>query len=178
MANGIADDINCEFCMVDLQEFNRRTLSMIKSSISIVKITCAALFLGLVSTGVSTAMAQSTDGLAMLLADADITKGERVYRKCRSCHTLEADGPARVGPNLYGIVGGPIARSPDFSKYSDALLAMGNDVWTTDLLDAYLERPRKAIPGTTMVFAGLRKPAERANVIAYMNSFSDNPVKF
>ncbi len=121
--------------------------------------------------------AGADDALVMLLAEADATRGERVYRKCRSCHTTEQGGQERLGPNLYGIVGGPVAGSSGFAKYSKALLGLGGE-WTVELLDAYLANPRKAVPGTTMVFNGLRKDRDRADVIVFMNSFSDAPLEF
>lgn len=106
------------------------------------------------------------------LADCDLAKGEKVYKKCKTCHQLGDDAENRVGPVLNGIVGAQIASVEGF-KYSEAFLAKKEEglVWTEDELDAYLEKPRKHTEGTKMSFAGLRKDADRANVICYLKEF-------
>ncbi|WP_353628581.1 c-type cytochrome (plasmid) [Sulfitobacter sp. TCYB15] len=108
---------------------------------------------------------------AEILAQGDPAAGEKVFRKCKACHTVEEDGPSRVGPNLYGIVGASVAAVDGF-RYSGALTDHGDD-WTPDRLAAFLANPRKAVPGTKMSFAGLRKPEDQADVIAYLASLSD-----
>ena len=108
---------------------------------------------------------------AEILAQGDPAAGEKVFRKCKACHTVEEDGPSRVGPNLYGIVGASVAAVDGF-RYSGALTDHGGD-WTPDRLAAFLANPRKAVPGTKMSFAGLRKPEDQADVIAYLASLSD-----
>ena len=117
------------------------------------------------------------DALAELLPGANSDRGKAAFRKCRLCHTLEREGAAKLGPNLYGTVGAPVGASPEFAKYSDALLAFGGR-WTPERLDAYLASPRTAVPGTTMVFVGLPDARDRADLIAYLNSMSDAPVEF
>ena len=108
---------------------------------------------------------------AEILAQGDPAAGEKVFRKCKACHTVEEDGPSRVGPNLYGIVGASVAAVDGF-RYSGALTDNGGD-WTPDRLAAFLANPRKAVPGTKMSFGGLRKPEDQADVIAYLASLSD-----
>ena len=108
---------------------------------------------------------------AEILAQGDPAAGEKVFRKCKAYHTVEEDGPSRVGPNLYGIVGASVAAVDGF-RYSGALTDHGGD-WTPDRLAAFLANPRKAVPGTKMSFAGLRKPEDQADVIAYLVSLSD-----
>ncbi|MBK0326412.1 cytochrome c family protein [Rhodobacteraceae bacterium F11138] len=100
----------------------------------------------------------------------DIKAGAKVFKKCKACHKLE-EGKNGVGPYLYGVVGRPVA-SLDGFKYSDALKEVGGD-WTPDQLDAFLTKPRDFAPGTSMTFAGLRKEADRTNVIAYLNSIGN-----
>lgn len=110
------------------------------------------------------------------LGTADATAGERVFKKCASCHTVEKGGKNRVGPNLYGIVGQAVASAEGF-RYSDAMKEFGGE-WSPDRLSAYLENPRKAVKGTRMSFAGLKSEEDRADVIAYLNSKSDDPLEF
>ena len=112
-------------------------------------------------------------GLAMLLAAADPAAGEKDVRKCAVCHNFEQGGAAKLGPPLWGVLGRQIA-SVDGFRYSDAL-ASKEGAWDYDKLDAFLTDPRKWAPGTKMAFAGVKKPAERADIIAYLRSLADNP---
>jgi cytochrome c len=112
---------------------------------------------------------------AFYLASADPTKGEQVFKKCTACHTAAKGGPNGTGPDLWGVVGGPIGHhAPGFS-YSPALSGKGGN-WDWDNLFAWLKSPRDFAPGTKMTFAGLSKPEDRANVIAYLNAQSDGPL--
>lgn len=103
---------------------------------------------------------------ASLMAEADAGKGANVYKKCTACHKL--DGSNATGPHLDGVVGRPIASVGDFS-YSDALNELGGD-WTPERLSEFLAKPSAYAPGTAMGFAGLNKPTDRANVIAYLQN--------
>ncbi len=109
---------------------------------------------------------------APLLASADPAAGEKVFGKCKSCHSVQKDKNG-VGPSLYGIVGEKIAAAPGFS-FSDALMAHEGD-WDFASLAAWLADPEAFAPGTKMSFAGLPKPEDRVNVIAYLNQQSDAP---
>lgn len=108
---------------------------------------------------------------APALAEGDPAKGEKVFKKCMACHAVEADAPKKVGPNLHLIVNRPTAIVEGFA-YSDAMKALGAEghVWTPEELDKFLESPKTLVPGTKMTFAGLKKPEERADVIAYLTS--------
>lgn len=116
--------------------------------------------------------------IAVLLASADAATGEGVFKKCASCHSIEKGGPNKVGPDLWGVVGRPIASHEGFS-YSAAITEFSkgqSEHWTFDHLNAFLTAPKKHIPGTAMGFAGIKKDDERANLIAYLNSQSDSPL--
>jgi cytochrome c len=108
-----------------------------------------------------------------LLATASVERGQMTARQCQTCHNFEKGGPNGVGPNLYGIVGRLRASAPEFD-YSAAMKAKGG-TWTIDELNKFLDNPRGYIPGTKMTFAGLPRGNQRADVIAYLNTLSDNP---
>jgi cytochrome c len=97
----------------------------------------------------------------------DAQAGAVVFRRCAACHTISSSGPDTDGPNLYGVVGAPVAeRRPRFA-YTAALQGLGGS-WDPKRLDAWLANPRRMVPGTAMNFAGLRDPKDRADVIAYL----------
>jgi len=104
---------------------------------------------------------------ATLFAAADAGKGEKIFSKCKACHKIEA-GVNSTGPSLYGVVDRPVDSAPGFD-YSGALTQAG-DVWTPENLFHFLEDPKGVAPGTKMGFAGLKKPEDRVNVIAYLAS--------
>jgi cytochrome c len=111
---------------------------------------------------------------AFYLASADPRLGEQVFKKCTACHTAAKGGPNGTGPDLWGVVGQPIGHHAAGFAYSPALSGKGGN-WDWDSLFAWLKSPRDFAPGTKMTFAGLGKPEDRANVIAYLNSQSDAP---
>jgi len=105
-----------------------------------------------------------------IAAHADPTRGERVFQRCDSCHSVVDDGSKLQGPNLNGIVGRRAGTLPGFD-YSDAMIAAGKNgvVWTRETLDRYLADPEAVVPGTTMAPPpGLSDPALRADVIDYL----------
>lgn len=104
------------------------------------------------------------------LADGDPAKGEKVFRKCKTCHSMEA-GKHKIGPSLAGIVGRQAGTVEGYTKYSDALKGSGI-TWDEDNLEAFLEKPKEHIPGNKMTFPGLRKEDDREDVIAYLKSAS------
>lgn len=101
------------------------------------------------------------------LGPGDIEAGRRAFGRCRSCHAVEA-GVNRVGPSLSDVVGRPAGAAAGYS-YSKAMQDSGV-IWTEEALEAYLENPRKHVPGTKMSFAGVSDPQERRDVIAYLKS--------
>lgn len=103
-----------------------------------------------------------------LLASADAAQGAKLSKVCASCHTFDKGGPNRTGPNLAGIVGAKRAHMGDFS-YSDAMKAKGG-AWTVAELNEFLWNPKKTVPGTKMVFAGMKKPEDRAALIKWLQT--------
>lgn len=101
-------------------------------------------------------------------AAGDPGKGKATYGQCAACHKADASGKSSIGPNLWKVVGRKSGTLPGFS-YSPAMKAAGR-VWDEAALDAYLAAPMKAVPGNKMPFAGLKAPADRANVIAYLRT--------
>lgn len=121
-----------------------------------------------------TPAAGADDTVVALLATADPANGQRVARRCAACHTFDSGGANRVGPNLWGVVGRDKAAVEGF-RYSSAMAEHGGS-WTLENLFAYLADPRGQVPGTSMVFAGIRDEGDLADLIAYMNAQSDNPI--
>jgi len=112
--------------------------------------------------------------LAEILAVASAEKGQKVFKKCKACHTTDNGGKNLVGPNLWDIVGHAKGTREGFS-FSGAMKGVGGD-WTYEDLYAFLKKPSAFVPKTKMSFAGLKKSSDRANVIAYMRALSDAPV--
>jgi cytochrome c len=108
-----------------------------------------------------------------LLASATVDKGANAAKKCAACHTFGKGEPNRVGPNLYGVVGRPKGTDGGFD-YSAALKSKGGN-WTVEDLDKFLANPKGFAPGTKMSFAGVPRGSERADLIVFLNSKSDNP---
>ncbi len=112
-----------------------------------------------------------------LLASADVGKGEKVAKKCQACHNLEKGAGAKVGPDLWNVIGREPGSAEGFN-YSSAMKDFGqkNKEWTYEELNHFLHKPKEYVPGTAMGFAGLPKVQDRADLIAYLRTLSDNPV--
>jgi cytochrome c len=117
--------------------------------------------------------AAPAEPLPVLLASADATKGQAAARKCSACHTFENGGANKVGPNLYNVVNRPLASYAGFN-YSAALKGKGGN-WDYEMLNAFIQNPKAAVPGTIMAFAGVAQAGERADLLAYLRSLSDSP---
>jgi cytochrome c len=112
--------------------------------------------------------------IEVFLASADPAKGEQVFKKCAACHNADPGGANALGPGLYGVMGNPVAGHPGFA-YSEALKGKGGQ-WDWAQMSAWLSNPKKFAPGTKMTFAGLSKPEDRANVMAFLNSRDASPL--
>ena len=106
-----------------------------------------------------------------LLAGADAAKGKKLFKKCGSCHTSNADGKNKVGPNLWNIIGRDIGSLEGF-KYSDAMLSQGG-TWSLAALNEFFTNPKATVPGTKMAFSGVKKDGDRANLIAFLQSIGE-----
>ena len=108
-----------------------------------------------------------------LLANADVAAGQKVAKKCTACHVFEKGGQNKVGPALWNIVNAQKGQIAGYG-YSEALAGFGG-AWDYVSLNAFFYKPKAYIAGTKMNFAGLKKPADRANLIAYLRSQADQP---
>lgn len=111
---------------------------------------------------------QVPDPIMALIATADVAKGEKLTKACAACHSFDKGGVSKVGPNLYGIVGATPGSKAGFS-YSAGMAGHGGS-WGYDELNHFLWKPKKFISDTKMNFAGLKKPGDRAAVIAWLRS--------
>ena len=118
------------------------------------------------------AVAEEEEQLSIeeLMAQANVENGKKVAKKCVSCHSFDQGGAHKIGPNLYAIMGAPKAAKDGYA-YSGALKAVGG-VWDNESMFAFLKKPSKAVPGTKMSFAGLRKPEDIADVMLYLKENS------
>lgn len=107
--------------------------------------------------------------IEVLLAKADVAKGEQVFKKCTSCHTINAGGANGIGPNLHGVMGESVATGHGGFAFSDALKSHGG-TWDWKAMNDWVHNPKKFAPGTKMTFAGLSKPEDRADLLVYLNS--------
>lgn len=104
--------------------------------------------------------------LAEMMKTADAARGEKIFKKCASCHNAAKGEGSKVGPNLFGVVGRARAAFGGFA-YSDAMKAKGGR-WDAESINQFITKPKDFIPGTKMAFPGLKKPQDRADVILYL----------
>ncbi len=121
-----------------------------------------------VEAGAKSAGPVGPDPILALIATADLEKGQSLSKQCAACHDFSSGGPNRVGPNLYAIVGANKGKHADFA-YSDALMEKGG-AWTYQDLNHFLWKPKDYIAGTKMNFIGIKKPEDRAAMIAWLRT--------
>ena len=124
--------------------------------------------------GGAAAAAPAATPIATLLASASTERGANVAKQCQACHNFAEGAGPKIGPDLYGVVGRPVASVAGFS-YSAPLKAKGGK-WDFEALNKWLTKPSADVPGTAMTFAGISNEKQRADVIAYLDSLSDHPV--
>ena len=108
-----------------------------------------------------------------IMTQGNIVSGEKIFKKCAACHSINKGGKNKIGPALYNVVGRTVGGVDDY-KYSKTLASYGKK-WTFEELNGFLTKPSSYLKGTKMSYAGLRKEKDRASVIKYLNQSSDNP---
>ena len=111
--------------------------------------------------------------IAAIMALGDVVSGEKIFKKCAACHSINKGGKNKIGPALYNVVGRAVGGVSDY-KYSKALASYGKE-WTFEELNGFLQKPASYLKGTKMSYAGLRKEKDRASVIKYLNQKGDSP---
>ena len=137
----------------------------------------SSTFAVLAMTVAVTCAAAGEASLQNRLATASTERGQKVFRVCRACHTLDADAAHTVGPNLWAVVGRAVASADGFGRYTPAMMSAGG-VWSPERLDRYLRDPATEVEGTAMVFPGIPHAGDRADLIAWLNQNSPDPPDF
>ena len=127
----------------------------------------------LTSSTTQTAEVVEKIDIATVMALGDIASGEKIFKKCAACHSINKGGKNKIGPALYNVVGRAVGGVDNY-KYSKALASYGKE-WTFEELNGFLTKPSSYLKGTKMSYAGLRKEKDRASVIKYLDQNSDNP---
>jgi cytochrome c len=163
MGNGAAGLVLALLVIVGVQVYGN-VLVPVGSDQQIAKVE------GLAAAGAAPAEELS---LGALLSEASADEGKKIAKKCVSCHTFEPGGPTKVGPNLANTVGHDKGSKPGFAYSAGMQEKPGN--WTYEDLNTFLTKPSAFVSGTKMTFAGLAKAKDRAAVITYLASITENP---
>ena len=131
-----------------------------------------------VENQISTVSAEITEtiekiDIVAVMAQGDVASGEKIFKKCAACHSINKGGKNKIGPALYNVVGRVVGGLDDY-KYSKTLASYGKE-WTFEELNGFLKKPASYLKGTKMSYAGLRKEKDRASIIKYLNEKGDNP---
>ena len=130
---------------------------------------------GVLAAFVVTGTAAGEASLQERLATASAERGQKVFRKCGACHSIDEGTAHTIGPNLWGVAGGPVAAAEGYDRYTPAMTSFGG-TWTPERLDRYLRQPMAEVEGTTMVFPGVPNAGDRADLIAWLNRNSRSPL--
>ena len=114
------------------------------------------------------------ESISALLMNGSLEKGEKLYKKCGTCHNYQKNSTSKIGPNLWNIINRPKGSVAGFS-YSNSLVEFGGK-WSYEELSKFIYSPKNYINGTKMNFAGLKNVEDRANLIFWLRQQSDNPV--
>ena len=125
------------------------------------------------TSSTSTKQVEEKIDMTVLMAMGDVMSGEKIFKKCASCHSIIKDGKNKIGPALYNVVGRKVGSVGGY-KYSNALAEYEKE-WSFEELNGFLTKPSSYLKGTKMSYAGLRKEADRASIIKYLNQNSDSP---
>lgn len=120
------------------------------------------------------AKAAMAEPILAMIEGADAARGEKLSKACAACHSFDKGGPAGVGPNLWGVVNGPKNHMPGFA-YSGTLDAQGGGTWTYAELNKFLWKPKAYASGTKMNYIGVKKPEDRAALVAWLRTKADSP---
>jgi len=124
------------------------------------------------NTKATTVSSETSIDISAFLAVGDIATGEKVFKKCKSCHSIKQDGGNKIGPALWNVMFRKVGAIADY-KYSKALTSYEKE-WSWEEMNGFLIKPSKWIPNNKMGFAGLKSEKDRASVILYLNQNSDN----
>ena len=111
--------------------------------------------------------------IVALMTLGDVASGEKIFKKCAACHSIDKGGKNKIGPALYNVVGRAVGGVDDY-KYSKTLASYGKE-WTFEELNGFLTKPSSYLKGTKMSYAGLRKEKDRASIIKYLNQNGYSP---
>ena len=124
--------------------------------------------------GLATQVSTETSvDISVLLALGDVAHGEKVFKKCKACHSIKQGGGNKIGPKLWNVMFRPVGAITEY-KYSKALSSYGKE-WSWEEMNGFLIKPSSWIKGNKMGFAGLKSEKDRASVILYLNENSEAP---
>ena len=126
------------------------------------------------TTGGGAAAVAMPEPILAMIATADIERGKGVAKACAACHHIEKGGANGVGPGLWGVVGNQKQAHPGYT-YSGSLTEQGGNTWTYEELNKFLWKPKAYAKGTKMTYIGIKKPEDRAALIAYLRTMDDSP---
>ena len=122
----------------------------------------------------STETTEEKINITAFMTMGDVATGEKVFKKCKSCHSIKQGGGNKIGPALWNVMFRKVGSIADY-KYSKALTSYGKE-WSWEEMNGFLIKPSKWIPNNKMGFAGIKSEKDRASVILYLNQNSDNPL--